>query len=359
MTGEFSFQRFEIARLKKKRTYVELAKLTGLSQRELKRISVGEVQPRPETVSSLALALAYPAEFFFEPDYEMPRTATFRALESMPERERLAGLAASAHGGLIAQWIEGQFELPEVDVPDLSGTDPHTAAEILRNMWQLADRPIGNIVKLLESRGVRVFSLKEETLKMNAFATWISGKPFIFLNTMKSAESSRFDAAHELAHLCLHRDGQQGKDIEDEANSFAGSFLMPAADVRLRKVYPVIDKLTAAKGRWGVSLSALLYRYRELKLVSDERAKFLYVEMSRRGLLKKEPSPMQRDTSAVWTHVLRSLWLDKRSIEDMARDLRWEVDVLREFALLADAPATGADGPTNRSRGPGLRLVSG
>lgn len=359
VTGEFNCKRFEIARLKKKFTFVELSKRTGLSQREIKRIAEGEVQPRPESVNALAEALSYPIEFFGGDDFEMPSVATFRAHAGMSERDRLANLAASAHGGLIADWIEQRFELPDYDLLDLSGVAPHAAAEALRNTWGLGDRPIGNIVKLLESRGVRVFSLHDGTLKMNAFATWISGKPFVFLNTMKSAEATRFDAAHELAHLCLHRDGQQGKDVEDEANAFAGAFLMPAADVLTRKVYPVIDKLRVSKSRWGVSLSALLYRYRELGLVTDERAKFLYIEMSRRGYLRKEPSPMSRDVSAVLSHVLTSLWTDRRSVVDMAHDLGFGVELLREFLLLAEASAKPDADTLRTSSGPRLRLVSG
>lgn len=358
MTRQFSRQRFEIARLKKKITFVELSKRTGLSQRELKRISEGEVEPRLESVEALSSALGYPVGFFCEDDCEMPKTATFRALSTMSERERMAGLAASALGAIITNWIEDRFELPQIDVPNLSGLDPHMAAAALRNQWGLGERPVANIVKLLESRGIRVLSLKEETLKMNAFATWVEEKPFIFLNTMKSAESSRFDAAHELAHLCLHRDDQQGKEVEDQANAFAGAFLMPAADVRMRKVYPVIDKLMTIKGRWGVSLSALLYRYRELGLVSESRAKFLYIEMSRRGFLKNEPNSMPRDVSAVWSHVLKSLWADRLTIDDMARDLHLDVEMVREFALLVDANVTASESSLAKAKGSHLRLVS-
>ena len=89
-------------------------------------------------------------------------------------------------------------------------------------------------------------------------------KPYVFLNTIKSAESSRFDAAHELAHLVLHQDGSvAGRLAEDQANRFASAFLMPRADVlsvlpRVQHLQQLIDK----KSRWRVSLAALNYRQR-------------------------------------------------------------------------------------------------
>jgi Zn-dependent peptidase ImmA (M78 family) len=53
------------------------------------------------------------------------------------------------------------------------------------------------------------------------------------LNTFKSAERSRFDAAHELAHLVLHIHGMTsgGRDIEREADMFASAFLINRGDL--------------------------------------------------------------------------------------------------------------------------------
>jgi Zn-dependent peptidase ImmA (M78 family) len=84
----------------------------------------------------------------------------------------------------------------------------------------------------------------------------------VFLNAFKSAERSRLDAAHELAHLVLHKHGgpRQGRDAEIEANNFASSFLMPKADVRSRLPFVGrLDELLVAKKRWGVSTAALAY----------------------------------------------------------------------------------------------------
>ena len=81
--------------------------------------------------------------------------------------------------------------------------DPETAAEVVRAEWNLGEQPIPNLVPLLEVHRVRVFSLTQECREVDAFSLWLR-QPFVFLNTQKSAEHSRFDAALELSHLVMH-----------------------------------------------------------------------------------------------------------------------------------------------------------
>ncbi|MBK8210507.1 MAG: ImmA/IrrE family metallo-endopeptidase [Rhodospirillales bacterium] len=55
---------------------------------------------------------------------------------------------------------------------------------------------------------------------VSAFSFWEGGHPFIFLGADKqSAARSRFDAAHELGHLILHR-GVAEEDLEADLNRF-------------------------------------------------------------------------------------------------------------------------------------------
>lgn len=61
------------------------------------------------------------------------------------------------------------------------------------------------MIHLLEAHGVRVLSLTQECREVDAFSLWLQ-QPFVFLNTQKSGEHSRFDAAHELGHLPLSGD---------------------------------------------------------------------------------------------------------------------------------------------------------
>jgi Zn-dependent peptidase ImmA (M78 family) len=97
-----------------------------------------------------------------------------------------------------------------------------------------------------------VFSLAENTKNVDAFSCWRNGEPYVFLNTFKTTERSRFDAAHELGHLVLHKHGgpKQGRSAEHEAHLFAASFLMPEDDVLATIPYVVgLDGIVRSKGR--------------------------------------------------------------------------------------------------------------
>src|SRR3546814_2855920 len=104
------------------------------------------------------------------------------------------------------------------------------------------------MINLREVKGVHVCPLAKDTKTVDAVSCWRNGQPFVFLNTFKSAERSRFDAAHELAHLVLHRHGgPQGREAETEANQFASAFLMPHDD--LVSTIPYVSRLDQKIGR--------------------------------------------------------------------------------------------------------------
>jgi Zn-dependent peptidase ImmA (M78 family)/DNA-binding XRE family transcriptional regulator len=307
-------------RLLNKKRFAELAKV---AVHTVIRCEKGETEPTLENIEAFSKVLEFPAEFFFGHDLDEPECASFRSQTTMSAAIRDAALAAGALGFMVSDWVEDRFDLPSVNVPDLHLYDPEEAARVLRAEWQLGERPISNMLHLLEAKGVRVFSLAENTVKINAYSLWRRGKPYVFLNNYKSGESSRFDAAHELCHLVLHQDGgSTGREAEDQANSFASSFLMPRAD--LMAVLPrvrYLDQVIKAKSRWRVSVAALNYRLHKIGAMSDWRYRDLCIEISTRGYNKTEPFPIVRERSIVWEKVLRALWNEKTTQENIAREL--------------------------------------
>lgn len=313
----FNGRRLSIARRRRAMGKTTLATLIGVTSNTLLRYENGEIgAPPQENIAKLAEVLDFPEEFFAGPDIDEPRrdNASFRGMASKSGKIMDAALASGAIAYLLDDWIGNQFSRPDPHLIDLQHEKPEVAAGLLRQVWRLGDKPIKNMVHLLEANGVRVFSLSENTKEVDAFSLWRDDVPYIFLNRFKSAERSRFDAAHELAHLCLHKHGgaasiYKSSDLEREANSFAGSFLMPASDVRAicrNPIYGVNDLLDYKK-RWGVSVSAYNYRAHELGLISDARSASNYVEMSRRGWLKQEPLGLPREQSSILQDVMMDL----------------------------------------------------
>src|SRR5690606_38595142 len=122
-----------------------------------------------------------------------------------------------------------------------------------------------------ESKGVRVFSLYENAREVDAFSMWKGGTPFVFSNTIKTTAHRRFDAAHELGHLILHKHGApNGPEAEHEADQFAAAFLMPADTVKAVSTRAeTVSDLIRLKQKWMVSVSALARRLKDTGMASD------------------------------------------------------------------------------------------
>jgi Zn-dependent peptidase ImmA (M78 family)/DNA-binding XRE family transcriptional regulator len=315
----------------------ELAQKIGVTSRSVTGYESGEFPPDAERLAEIAAELKFPVEFFFEDDLidEIDsESVSFRAMTKMSATLKYVALGAGSVALRLNSWIEEKFQLPEPDLPDL-GRDigPEAAAESLRQSWGLGEQPVRNMTHLLEAKGVRVFSLAIDAKEVDAYSMWWNGTPFVFLNTQKSGEHSRFDAAHELGHLVMHRHGQpHGLEAEKEANAFASAFLMPAKSIRASGLYfPTINSLIMAKKHWAVSVAALNYRLHSLGLTTEWTNRSLCIEISKLGYRTQEPLGIARETSQVLEKVFTALRSEGFGKSDMARDLRlttYEIDEL-------------------------------
>lgn len=359
--------RISIARRRRAVSKKGLADLIGVSPNTVLRYEAGEIAPSDETLEKLARCLQFPKNFFDGPEFDEPRrdNASFRGMASKSARIMDAALASGAIAFMLDDWIAKSYSRPEPDLLDLQHQDPQTGAMLLRQHWRLGDKPIANMIHLLEAKGVRVFSLADNAKEVDAFSLWRDDMPYVFLNRFKSSERSRYDTAHELAHLCLHKHGGANTDLlnnslEKEANAFAGAFLMPESDVRSiyrRPVYSV-DDLEEYKKRWRVSVSAFNYRLHELGMISDGKCTSNYVEMSRRGWLKTEPHGIAPEQSSVLQDIINDLLSLGVTKTKIAADLMvppTEIEALL-FALANMTTIDGAGIPSPR-RNVEFRLV--
>jgi Zn-dependent peptidase ImmA (M78 family)/DNA-binding XRE family transcriptional regulator len=347
----FTPSRLTIARKRRGLMKNKLAELVGVTGRSITAYEAGESDPSDATISALAKVLRFPPEFFSAPDIDepVPGAASFRALTKMSASQRDAALAAGALAVELAAWVEQRFSLPAVDVPELREHEPEAAADTLRARWGLGVGPVGNMVHLLEAKGVRVFSLAEQCREVDAFSLWRDSSAYVFLNTQKSAEHGRFDAAHELGHLVLHRHGgPRGREAEQEANRFASSFLMPRASVlAVAPAFATLETLIELKRAWAVSVAALAYRLHALGLVSDWHYRSLCIEMGERGYRRAEPQGIGREMSMVYKKVFDALRAEGVTKAHLADDLHLnvqDVDALVFGLVLTDVGGGGRSG---------------
>ena len=343
----------------------QLAQRIGVEPRSISAYEKGEFVPRGNKLERLAQALDFPETFFFGDDLDEPApdAASFRSLTKMTASQRNTALGSGTIGILLNDWIEARFELPMANLPDLSQeVSPEAAAHLLRRTWGLGELPIKNMIHLLESKGVRVFSLVMDALEVDAFSMWRQETPFVFLNTQKSAERTRFDAAHELGHLVLHRHGSpQGQDAEREANAFASAFLMPRASVLANAPrMATLDHLIQLKKYWTVSVAALVYRFHAVGVLTDWHHRSLYIEIGKRGYRVNEPNESPRESSQLLQKIFASIRADGMTQRDIAEALSVNQEEIQElvFGLTISSVGTGSErGEFAMKPQPSLKIV--
>jgi len=345
--------RLAIARKRRGLTLTRLAGLTGLSTRSVSLYENGHAEPAGDTLRLLAEALDVSPEFLRGPDAdEIPAgLVSFRAPSKMTARQRDRALSSGRVALLVDEWIDARFETPDADVPTLTGYDPESAAEVVRARWGVGQRPVPNVLHLLEAHGVRAYSLAAADSALDAYSLHWRGRPYIFLNTAKSGERGRFDAAHELGHLVLHGEhvAPSRPAAEAEANRFAAAFLMPRASVLaqgLRDATP--DRIIDGKRVWKVAAMALAHRLHELDLLTEWGYRSACVQLSQLGYRRAEPSGIPRESSQLLGKVFRSVRDHGESLADVAAaigittgELRSHVFGLALTAVPGDPDAIG------------------
>lgn len=307
----FNGNRLREAREARGFTGVDLARQVGVSRGLVSQYEKGDASPSPDKLYLLSSLLGMPVDFFLLPDRQDEASQVYyRSLAAATKASRNRAKAHLRWLGDIVHYLEEYVAFPALDVPDYSSqkrTDIRTAipsleieaaADETRGVWQLSDGPISNVAWLLENKGMIVTRGILETESIDAFSTWIRGRPCVFLGADKdSAARSRFDAAHELGHAVLHRnvepsqlaDGLGHKIIESEASRFASAFLMPSSSFPMDLPAPTLQAMQNAKPRWVVSIGAMVYRLAQLEVLTDEEAKLLWLARSRRGWHRQEP----------------------------------------------------------------------
>ena len=192
-------------------------------------------------------------------------------------------------------------EAPYRVVGDLA--DVEHAALSLRAHWDLGRNPIPSMAELLEECGIKVLAFDLSAIGgLIAYArrggTRIAS--VIVVNSKDSGERQRFTLAHELGHLVL----AVGPDANPEAAAqrFAGAFLMPADALRIeigrRRTSIGWSELFSLKRLFGVSVPALVSRFRVLGIINESLFRRLFREMSRLGWRSPpypEPQPIPRE----------------------------------------------------------------
>lgn len=361
----FTPSRLALARKRRGLTLVELGNRVGVTSQSLSNYERGRQQPSPSTLQMLADVLDFPPSFFAAPEVDEidAKSVNFRARSKLAAFTRDAALAESRLAVELSSWIDERFKLPKVDLPTPGRKmRPDLAVEYLRQAWRLGeDTSIRNTIHMVEAHGVRVFSLAPEYPEVDAFSFWRDGRPFIFLNTLKSAPRSRFDVAHELGHLVMHYDddaGSRTRAAEKEADEFASNLLMPRRGLAAKVPdSPTTDQIIRLKKNWNVSALALTYRLHSLGRISDWQYRQSVIELGRLGYRTGEPDGGVRETSALLQKVFSFLWEKGVTSHHVAGELNTTLSELNSWVFGLITPARPEEGHAQSAKRPLLRVV--
>ncbi len=287
-----------------------LARMLDVSSTAVSNYRNGTNSPHPDVLSKMAMILGVKPEFFLQPTKPTSADAVFeRSKSTVTKTSRMRARCLQLWLSEIVDYLSEHVVLPKVNLPDfgidgdwddLSDLDIEEFAVAARRYWQLGEGPISNITLLAEQNGVVVSRIQMLDSRLDAFSNWDSESniPYIILgNDNGSAVRSRFDAAHELGHLLLHRkatteqleDKANFKRIENQAHRFAGAFLAPAQAFGTDALVPGLDTFRVLKPRWKISIKMMIKRCHDLDLVDSDYARRMYMAYNRRGWSKREP----------------------------------------------------------------------
>lgn len=289
--------RVRIARLLHGRTQADLAKELGVTPAFVCQLEAGTKQPSPDTLASIAQVLRVEPGFFLRaiPDEFRDEECFFRKRKTTPLYVRSRALAHGTFLTELISFLEEHVDFPEEDVPSLPEDTKSIddIAEECRKRWALGtDTPIVNMTRVLENAGIVVADFGSDR-KVDAFSR-AGARRVVARNTETQSRSRlRWDLAHECGHLVMHVGlDASNLELEPAADAFAAAFLLPkrafAAEFP-RTAAPSWDSLRVLKRRWGVSLSAIVRRARDLRLIDALFYQRAYKQLSARGWNTTEP----------------------------------------------------------------------
>lgn len=348
-TVGFVKERLTEARQARGLTKIALAEMVDVTPAAISQYENGPQTPRPEVMDKICEKLGFPHEFYTRPAYPEDDDPIFwRSNAAATQAARERSLQRLRWLKEIRALLSGFLDFPKLSLPSFwvpddfrTLTDEHIEkyAQDCRDWWGFGLEPIPDLILELENSGVITARINVAADTLDAFSQWASsdGTPYIVLGKDKaSAVRSRFDAAHELGHILIHRrvdrrrvnSKSDWRVLEHQANRFAAAFLLPARSFVEELWAATLDGFAAQKQRWKASIAMMIVRCGHLGIINSEQSKRLWINYNRRGWRREEP--LDGTLKAEEPRVLR------RSIELLLTEgVRTKSQILESMALPA------------------------
>lgn len=294
----------------------QLAQDAGISQGFLSKVEAGLLDLHGDKLEQVAAALDCPVELLVDDTPVQGLEVTclhHRRRHSKMTAGKKKQIEAVTHltrvsvQGLMAGIdFDPQTRLDRLDIDEYE--DPAEIARILRTAWRVPSGPIENLTNLLEAVGIIVIQRPLGTTAQDAVSTWPHDQdrhPMMVVNTGLPPDRYRFNLAHELGHLVMHR--LPGENQENQANEFASEFLAPGSDIGPQLVGLTtreFSRLMALKAQWKVSIAFLVRRAKDLSMITERQYREFQMQLGRLGWRTVEPGTLAPESPTTLARVI-------------------------------------------------------
>lgn len=294
-------QRLKSARLMKGLSMDALCEEIGnaVSKQSISKYENGKMMPDSTILISLSNALGVPIDYFFRPfnsefsEVEFRKKSNIGSIELQSINERVIDNIERYFEIESILNINNDFNIDFSNIVIQSSEDVKNQAKRLRKLWNLGEDGIINVMSILEENNIKVIEL-DVSEEFDGLSGYINKRnPVIVLNKNFSAERLRFTAFHELGHLILRFDEIfSKKEKENFCNLFANEMLIPSKqfikligssrkDISLQELIPI-------QKQFGISIDALMYKAKELNIITDSRFKGYCIKKNQYSDLKSK-----------------------------------------------------------------------
>jgi Zn-dependent peptidase ImmA (M78 family)/transcriptional regulator with XRE-family HTH domain len=317
-------------------TQTELARGIDTTQSTIAQIEKGIISPNDTILQRIILKTGFPLSFFKQStsiDFPLG-SLLFRARASMTLHERNVARQYARTIFEVTEKMETYFEKIPLHLPCVDDDVMGSAIQTRSSFGLSPDSPIINLLNTVEQNGVMVIALPVKLSNQDAFSVWVGRRPVIILSgASESGDRLRFNVAHEIGHLVMHRAiiGDV-KRLEEEANGFAGEFLMPKEAMLKEISIPVtLATLIPLKKRWKVSIQALIRRAYELGIITQRQYKYLMQQLSSRGWKLKEPVDIPKEKPRLISQMAEKLYGLPINYKSLASNMNLSYQLVQEM----------------------------
>ena len=281
---------------------LEAAVDKSVNSQTLSKYERGKLQPTATTLNRIAGALGVKsAQLWGDPPCDVEWIAfRKRARLGKREQEQIQSFVAEEFEKRVQlqeQIYDGNaLEFPVLSIPVRNLEDAEEAALVLRNTLNLGIDPIANLIGVLEDHYIHIIEVdaSEAFDGISAVARDNDNTPLAAAIATRSGvpgDRQRLNITHELGHLILEL--CEDVDVEKAAFRFGAAFLAPAEqlrrDVGEKRSRIQKNELFYLKKRYGMSIQAILFRLRDLGIITDTYYKKWCIQINKFGWKKHEP----------------------------------------------------------------------